>query len=159
MQAADDRLHALVELRILDLARDDLRAGEDAGVRLDREPDRHLPVGAPVTGEQLAVAVRERSLGRRHLLLHVAAEGRADDGRLAAGAGRTRIFIYPPYEFKVVDALLTNFHLPRSTLLMLASAFAAPKEVRGRERLLEAYAEAVRRQYRFFSYGDAMLLV
>ncbi len=80
-------------------------------------------------------------------------------GRLAAGAGRTRIFIYPPYDFKVVDALLTNFHLPRSTLLMLASAFAAPKEVRGRELLLQTYAEAVRRQYRFFSYGDAMLLL
>lgn len=90
------------------------------------------------------------------VLESVAAQNR---GRLSAGAGRTRIFIYPPYEFKVVDALLTNFHLPRSTLLMLASAFAAPNEVRGRERLLRAYAEAVRRQYRFFSYGDAMLLV
>ena len=80
-------------------------------------------------------------------------------GRLAAGAGRTRIFIFPPYDFKVVDRLLTNFHLPRSSLLMLASAFAAPKETRGREMLLQAYAEAVRERYRFFSYGDAMLLV
>ena len=71
----------------------------------------------------------------------------------------TRIFIHPPYNFKVVDALLTNFHLPRSTLLMLASAFAAPGEIRGRDLVLSAYAEAIRRRYRFFSYGDAMLIV
>ncbi|MDB6108667.1 MAG: S-adenosylmethionine:tRNA ribosyltransferase-isomerase, partial [Pedosphaera sp.] len=82
-----------------------------------------------------------------------------NDGRLLAGSGRTRIFIYPPYAFKIVDALLTNFHLPRSTLLMLVSAFAAPGETRGREMVLAAYAEAVRERYRFFSYGDAMLLV
>ncbi len=82
-----------------------------------------------------------------------------EDGRLKQGTGRTRIFIYPPARFKIVDALLTNFHLPRSTLLMLVSAFAAPGETRGREMVLAAYAEAVREQYRFFSYGDAMLLV
>jgi len=80
-------------------------------------------------------------------------------GQLVAGSGRTRIFIYPPYSFKIVDALLTNFHLPRSTLLMLVSAFATPGETRGREVVLSAYAEAVRERYRFFSYGDAMLLV
>ncbi len=80
-------------------------------------------------------------------------------GQIVAATGRTRIFIYPPYTFKVVDALLTNFHLPRSTLLMLASAFAAPGERRGREMMLAAYAEAVRERYRFFSYGDAMLLL
>lgn len=67
--------------------------------------------------------------------------------------GSTRLFIYPGYRFRVVDALITNFHLPRSTPLMLASAFA------GRERLLEAYEEAVARGYRFFSYGDAMLII
>jgi S-adenosylmethionine:tRNA ribosyltransferase-isomerase len=78
---------------------------------------------------------------------------------LREGAGRTSIFIYPPYEFKIVDALLTNFHLPRSTLLMLIAAFAAPGTMRGRETVLSAYAEAVREQYRFFSYGDAMLIV
>lgn len=71
----------------------------------------------------------------------------------------TRIFIYPPYDFKIVDALLTNFHLPRSTLLMLASAFAAPNQTRGRDLILSAYAEAIRRHYRFFSYGDAMLIM
>ncbi len=80
-------------------------------------------------------------------------------GRLIAGGGRTRIFIRPPWTFQVVDALLTNFHLPRSTLLMLVGAFAASGENRGREMVLSAYAEAVREQYRFFSYGDAMLIL
>jgi S-adenosylmethionine:tRNA ribosyltransferase-isomerase len=80
-------------------------------------------------------------------------------GRMAAGAGRTRIFIYPPREFQMVDGLLTNFHLPRSTLLMLVSAFASPGGMEGREMVLSAYAEAVRERYRFFSYGDAMLIV
>jgi S-adenosylmethionine:tRNA ribosyltransferase-isomerase len=74
------------------------------------------------------------------------------------GNGKTRIFIYPPREFKIVDALLTNFHLPCSTLLMLVSAFASPGEMRGREMVLTAYAEAVQERYRFFSYGDAMLI-
>ncbi|HWX20018.1 MAG TPA: tRNA preQ1(34) S-adenosylmethionine ribosyltransferase-isomerase QueA [Candidatus Binatia bacterium] len=90
------------------------------------------------------------------VLESVAAQHR---GRLVAGSGRTKIFIYPPYEFKVVDGLLTNFHLPRSTLLMLVSAFAAPGETSGRELVLSVYAEAVRERYRFFSYGDAMLLL
>ena len=72
--------------------------------------------------------------------------------------GRTDIFIYPPHEFQVVDALLTNFHLPKSTLLMLVSAFAQPGGTGGRERVLSAYAEAVAERYRFFSYGDAMFL-
>jgi S-adenosylmethionine:tRNA ribosyltransferase-isomerase len=78
---------------------------------------------------------------------------------VTTGDGRTRIFIYPPREFKIVDALLTNFHLPCSTLLMLVSAFASPGEMRGRKTVLAAYAEAVRERYRFFSYGDAMLIV
>jgi S-adenosylmethionine:tRNA ribosyltransferase-isomerase len=82
----------------------------------------------------------------------------ANSGELVAGAGRTKIFIYPPYKFYVVNALLTNFHLPRSTLLMLVSAFAAPGRLEGRDLVLRAYAEAVRERYRFFSYGDAMFL-
>jgi S-adenosylmethionine:tRNA ribosyltransferase-isomerase len=77
----------------------------------------------------------------------------AGDGAVAAGSGRTDIFIHPPYAFRAVDALLTNFHLPRSTLLMMVCAFA------GRETVLAAYAEAVRREYRFYSYGDCMLIV
>jgi S-adenosylmethionine:tRNA ribosyltransferase-isomerase len=79
--------------------------------------------------------------------------------QIIAGAGRTKIFIHPPREFQIVDALLTNFHLPCSTLLMLVSAFAAPGKMSGREKILAAYAEAVRERYRFFSYGDAMLVL
>lgn len=80
-------------------------------------------------------------------------------GPVTAGSGKTDIFIHPPFRFRVVDALLTNFHLPRSTLVMLVSAFAAPGATRGRDLVLAAYAEAVRERYRFFSYGDAMLLL
>jgi len=75
-----------------------------------------------------------------------------DDGTINAGDGEADIFIYPGYRFKVVDALVTNFHLPESTLLMLVSAFA------GREHVFEAYREAVCRGFRFYSYGDAMLI-
>jgi S-adenosylmethionine:tRNA ribosyltransferase-isomerase len=74
-------------------------------------------------------------------------------GDVRATDSSTDIFIHPPFEFRVVDALLTNFHLPRSTLLMLVSAFA------GREFILRAYADAVRERYRFFSYGDCMLIL
>ncbi len=81
------------------------------------------------------------------------------NSQLSPQRGRTRIFIHPPYQFRVVDALLTNFHLPQSTLLMLVSAFAATGVLGGRERVLSAYAEAVRERYRFFSYGDAMLIM
>jgi len=77
----------------------------------------------------------------------------AVDGRLQAGAGLTRLFIRPPAAPRVADALVTNFHLPRSSLLMLVAAFA------GRERILRAYAEALARGYRFYSYGDAMLIL
>jgi S-adenosylmethionine:tRNA ribosyltransferase-isomerase len=77
----------------------------------------------------------------------------AEDGSVRAAEGWTDIFIRPPYRFRAVDALLTNFHLPRSTLLMLVSAFA------GHALVMGAYREAVERRYRFFSYGDAMLLV
>jgi len=70
--------------------------------------------------------------------------------------GRTNIFIYPPYEFQLVDRLLTNFHLPESTLLMLVAAFAGEN---GREKILAAYRQAVEQRYRFFSYGDAMLML
>ena len=77
---------------------------------------------------------------------------RANGGRLAAGAGETDLFIYPGFDFRVVGGLMTNFHLPRSSLLMLVAAFA------GRERVLTAYAEAVAERYRFYSYGDAMLM-
>ena len=76
-----------------------------------------------------------------------------DSGCVRPGSGDTDIFIYPGYRFKVLDALITNFHLPESTLVMLVSALA------GRENVLKAYEEAVREQYRFFSFGDAMLIL
>jgi S-adenosylmethionine:tRNA ribosyltransferase-isomerase len=87
-------------------------------------------------------------------------EGVAADhgGRLVPASGRTGIFIHPPFEFRIADALLTNFHLPRSTLLMLVCAFASPRDSQGRELILSAYAEAIRERYRFYSYGDAMLI-
>ncbi len=77
----------------------------------------------------------------------------ADEGTVQAGSGRTDLFIYPPYRFKTVDAMITNFHLPKSTLLMMISAFA------GRDLILSAYEEAIREEYRFYSYGDAMLIL
>lgn len=76
----------------------------------------------------------------------------AENGRIAPQSGMCDLFIYPGYRFKAVDAMITNFHLPQSTLLMLVSAFA------GREKILSAYDEAVSEKYRFFSYGDAMLI-
>lgn len=79
-------------------------------------------------------------------------ESASQSGELKAGSGSTNIFIYPGYQFRIVDQLFTNFHTPKSTLLMLVSAFA------GRERILSAYKEAIRLEYRFFSYGDAMLI-
>jgi S-adenosylmethionine:tRNA ribosyltransferase-isomerase len=84
--------------------------------------------------------------------LESAASAADGSGRVAPGEGTTDLFIRPGYAFRVVDGLVTNFHLPRSTLLMLVAAFA------GREAVLAAYAEAVRRGYRFYSYGDAMLV-
>lgn len=76
-----------------------------------------------------------------------------EDGVLRAGSGWTDIFIYPGYEFRLTDCLITNFHLPESTLLMLVSALA------GRERILKAYEAAVKERYRFFSFGDAMFII
>jgi S-adenosylmethionine:tRNA ribosyltransferase-isomerase len=79
-------------------------------------------------------------------------ESAFDGARVAPGAGRTALFVRPGHALRVVDALITNFHLPRSTLLMLVCA------VGGTERVLAAYRDAVARRYRFFSYGDAMLV-
>lgn len=111
-----------------------------------------------VSGETAKIVNEVKSCGGRIVACGTTAarslESAADTGgRLCAREGETGLFIYPPYEFKVVDALITNFHLPRTTLLMLVSAFA------GRERILNAYAEAVREGYRFYSYGDAMVIL
>ena len=75
-----------------------------------------------------------------------------EEGTVHAGSGETALVVRPGFTFRITDALVTNFHLPRSSLLLLVAAFA------GRERMLGAYEEAVRRGYRFYSYGDAMLL-
>jgi len=117
-------------------------------------------------GEQTARMVNEaKSSGRRviavgtttvRVLESTAVRNR---GKIVVNARKTDIFIHPPFRFQIVDALLTNFHLPRSTLLMLVSAFAAPGATTGREMVLAAYGEAIRERYRFFSYGDAMLLI
>jgi S-adenosylmethionine:tRNA ribosyltransferase-isomerase len=111
-----------------------------------------------IPDEAAAAVDRARAEGRRVVAVGTtttrALESAADGaGRVRPGDGETDLVIVPGHPFRVVDALVTNFHLPRSSLLLLVSAFA------GRERVLAAYAEAVRRSYRFYSYGDAMLLV
>jgi S-adenosylmethionine:tRNA ribosyltransferase-isomerase len=109
--------------------------------------------------ERTAQAINEtKNTGGRVIAVGTTAvrvlETMADQGvPLRAGAGETVLFIYPGFEFKVVDAMLTNFHLPKSTLFMLVCALA------GRERMLEAYRAAAAERYRFYSYGDAMLIV
>jgi S-adenosylmethionine:tRNA ribosyltransferase-isomerase len=112
---------------------------------------------ADISSEAAAAINRARAGGRRIVAVGTttvrALESAAGEGGVQAGGRWTGIFIRPPHEFRAVDALVTNFHLPRSTLLVLVSAFA------GREHVLAAYAEAVREGYRFFSYGDAMLIV
>ena len=100
-----------------------------------------------------AINNAERVLAVGTTVVRVLESARRENGNLVAQTGSTNIFVYPPYQFRHVDLLLTNFHLPRSTLLMLVSALA------GREFILQAYAEAVRERYRFFSYGDCMLIL
>jgi S-adenosylmethionine:tRNA ribosyltransferase-isomerase len=94
------------------------------------------------------------SIRNRRVLAVGTTSLRALESAAASGEleGETDLFVYPGFEFRVVKRLLTNFHLPRSTLLMLVAAFA------GRERILEAYYHAIHERYRFFSYGDAMLI-
>lgn len=111
-----------------------------------------------VSGEAAEKINRAKESGHRVICVGTTScrtvESACDEkGHLEAGCGDTDIFIYPGYRFKVLDALITNFHLPESTLVMLVSALA------GREHVLSAYEEAVREKYRFFSFGDAMLIV
>ena len=107
--------------------------------------------------EEISMAKREGrrviAVGTTTVRVLESAAVDADRSRVQAGSGWTDLFIYPGYRFRVVDALITNFHLPRSTLIMLVSALT------GREHLLKAYEEAVALRYRFFSFGDAMLIV
>lgn len=116
------------------------------------EPERYI------IPEQTALAVKAaKREGRRVVAVGTTTvrtlEHSAAMGEIRAGAGLTDLFIYPGYRFKSIDAFITNFHLPCSTLFMLVCAFA------GRETMLAAYREAIARRYRFYSYGDAMLIV
>ena len=122
------------------------------------EDHRVAPEAYVVPAETAAAVERTRTAARRVVAVGTttvrALESAArPDGTLATGEGETGLVIVPGHRFQAVDALVTNFHLPRSSLLLLVAAFA------GREMVLRAYAEAVRERYRFYSYGDAMLIV
>jgi S-adenosylmethionine:tRNA ribosyltransferase-isomerase len=132
-------------------------AGTFQPVRVDELSEHRMHSEWLNVGARLVEQVRRaRERGGRVIAVGTtvvrALESALVDGELQPFAGETSIFILPGYRIRSVDALLTNFHLPESTLLMLVSAFA------GRERIMAAYAHAVRERYRFFSYGDAMLL-
>ncbi len=129
-------------------------------VHAERVEDHHMHTEWYRIGEETAAQLN-RALARKRRVVAVGtttvrtlehAASRTPDGTIPAGSGDADIFIYPGFCFRVVGALLTNFHLPKSTLLMLVSAFA------GREPLLAAYQHAVRERYRFFSYGDCMFI-
>lgn len=122
------------------------------------EEHRMAPESFAISEQACAAIARTRARGRRVVAVGTtvvrALESAAEaDGRLNPSAGETALFIMPGYRFRVVDAMMTNFHLPRTTLLMLAAAFM------GRDRLIEVYREAVKERYRFYSYGDAMLIL
>jgi S-adenosylmethionine:tRNA ribosyltransferase-isomerase len=132
-------------------------AGTFLPVKVDNIEDHHMHGEIVEVTEEVATAVKHtRANGGRVVAIGTtsvrALEAASAEGDIAPYAGETHIFIYPGYKFKSVDALLTNFHLSESTLLMLVSAFA------GRDHVLAAYNEAVAQEYRFFSYGDAMLV-
>lgn len=132
-------------------------AGTFQPVRTHELDKHHMHSERYVIPQETAEAIeRTRAAGKRVIAVGTtsmrALEGAAQQGPLSAGAGETDIFILPGYRFRVVDALVTNFHLPKSTLLMLVSAFA------GLEPIRRAYAHAIGSEYRFFSYGDAMFI-
>ena len=128
-------------------------------VKVEAIEDHHMHSEFYVVEEEQARIINEtRAGGGRIIAVGTTScrtlESAADeDGVLRAGSGWTDIFIYPGYEFRLTDCLITNFHLPESTLLMLVSALA------GRERILKAYEAAVKERYRFFSFGDAMFII
>lgn len=127
-------------------------------VKVENVQDHHMHSEFYCIDEDAAEKVnRAKRSGRRVIAVGTTScrtleSAGAQDGSIRACSGWTEIFIYPGYQFKVVDALITNFHLPQSTLIMLVSALA------GREHVLAAYEEAVRQKYRFFSFGDAMFI-
>ena len=132
-------------------------AGTFQPVRVNDLGEHHMHRERYVIPQETVNAIaRTKAAGKRVIAVGTtslrALEGAAQDGELAAGVGETELFILPGYRFRVADALITNFHLPKSTLLMLVSAFA------GMDPIRRAYAHAVREAYRFFSYGDAMFI-
>ncbi|MBD9468519.1 tRNA preQ1(34) S-adenosylmethionine ribosyltransferase-isomerase QueA [Pseudoxanthomonas sp. PXM01] len=132
-------------------------AGTFQPMRVDNIHDHHmhsewLNVGAALVEQVRAIRARGGRVIAVGTTVVRALESAMREGELQPFAGETQIFIFPGYRIRSVDAMVTNFHLPESTLLMLVSAFA------GKARIFDAYAHAVRGQYRFFSYGDAMLL-
>jgi S-adenosylmethionine:tRNA ribosyltransferase-isomerase len=133
--------------------------GTFAPVKAERLEDHVMHEERFAISADTAEAVRETKKAGGRIVAAGTTTLRVLESATEAGEGRTRLFIHPPYEFKTVNALVTNFHLPRSTLLMLAAAFAAPGTTHGRDLILRAYAEAVAQRYRFFSYGDAMFLL
>lgn len=128
-------------------------------VKVDNILEHHMHTEAYQVSEEAAAQINAtKKQGGRVICVGTTScrtvESSADEnGIVHAGSGDTSIFIYPGYQFKVLDALITNFHLPESTLMMLVSALA------GRDPIMAAYAEAVKQRYRFFSFGDAMLIV
>jgi S-adenosylmethionine:tRNA ribosyltransferase-isomerase len=129
-------------------------------VRSERVEDHIVDPEPYLIGVDVAAAINQALDERRRIVAVGTTTTRALESAAAQGAGRVKssesvadLFIYPGFNFRVTGALLTNFHLPRSSLLMLVSAFA------GRERVLNAYREAIARKYRFYSYGDAMFIV
>ena len=132
-------------------------AGTFQPVKVDKIEDHHMHGEIIEVTQQVADAVTQtRATGGRVVAVGTTCvrslESASQDGEIKAFSGETHIFIYPGYAFRSVDALITNFHLSESTLIMLVSAFA------GRDHVLAAYEQAVAEKYRFFSYGDAMLV-
>jgi S-adenosylmethionine:tRNA ribosyltransferase-isomerase len=129
-------------------------------IRVERVEDHRLESEAYNISPASAEAIERARLGGRRVIAvgttttrTLEAVANENNGRVVAGAGTTDLFIFPGFNFRVVSGLLTNFHLPQSSLLMLVSAFA------GRERVLSAYHAAIAERYRFYSYGDAMLIL
>ncbi len=128
-------------------------------VKVENVLEHHMHSEFYMINEEAAKTINEtRAKGGRIICVGTTScrtleSAAAEDGSIQACSGWTEIFIYPGYRFKIMDGLITNFHLPKSTLLMLVSAFA------GREHMLAAYEEAVKERYRFFSFGDAMIIL
>ncbi len=150
-----------IEKKGVDIARVTLHVGLGTfrPVKVDEITDHHMHSEFFQIEEEAATKInRAKDAGKKVICVGTTScrtvESAADEtGHLKACSGWTEIFIYPGYQFKVLDSLITNFHLPESTLVMLVSALA------GREHVLAAYEEAVKERYRFFSFGDAMMIL